>query len=723
MSLSVTIDLCQCAAKKLIQSDMHHNLHSICCLLFHKNSLLLVLTILSQLWLVENVSYNVSPLSSDGSCSASNNSGSCSSLSEVAASVISNKSVLNISLILAPGNHTLHSKLTIIGRTIFWMKSEDSQQPAVINCGLSSRLQVQFSTYVHIQDIILNGCVENEVKSVDRLTIENCILSARGTPNSVPGRALAISNSAMAILGSRIEYFTSLKPKPSGQGGAILSVQSDMLISGSTFFMNQAGKGGVMYCIGSTVLISNTVFTKNNAVQGGVLYIQNGNTMLANRSSGLFHDYETQSDTYNITMLTKDSVSCVDSNFTMNWASKEGGVIYSNGGKNSMCTLYLYRNNFNLNNASSGAAFEVKYSSTEIRKSNFLHNRANKIGGVGLCHYSTLLIYQSTFCYNQAGIYAGALSFNNFTNATISSGSFHKNKADKMAGCLSVRRKSHVLLTGIIFFEQNLVQHHNAAISVYDSSSIRSDPGSLLHFTNNSGSITIVHSTGNFAGCTLLKDNEGSVHFYDSTVEISGHLTSLTVQQTNHNRTWEGGCITLFLSTVVISGRVTLKDSVAVNGGGMLSISSSIVVDVSGKLIVMNNIASDTGGGIYFYHSELRAQGLVLVDSNKASKFGGGIHCITSTIVLIHNQQSQYLKLSNNEAAYGGGICLEASSKYYIKHLSGTSKQVVIYTSLMIRPAMEGQSMLLTILPLAHVPAANCEQSLHLYSPNVSFNF
>ena len=143
---------------QLLICNMHHNVH--CCSLLHKILFLLVLTILVQLWLVKNVTYNISPSSSDGRCSASNNSGSCSSLSEVAASVISNKSVLNISLILAPGNHTLHSNLTIVGRTIFWMKSEYSKQPAVINCGLSSRLQVHLSTYVHIQGIILNGCVE-----------------------------------------------------------------------------------------------------------------------------------------------------------------------------------------------------------------------------------------------------------------------------------------------------------------------------------------------------------------------------------------------------------------------------------------------------------------------------------------------------------------------------------------------------------------------------------
>ena len=101
---------------------------------FHKIVLLLVLTILVQLRQVESVTYNVSPLSSDGWCSAHNDFGSCFNLSEVAASVISNISVLNISLILAPRNHTLLSNLIIVGRTIFFMFSEESLKPAIINC-------------------------------------------------------------------------------------------------------------------------------------------------------------------------------------------------------------------------------------------------------------------------------------------------------------------------------------------------------------------------------------------------------------------------------------------------------------------------------------------------------------------------------------------------------------------------------------------------------------
>ena len=102
--------------------------------------------------------------------------------------------------------------------------------------------------------------------------------------------------------------------------------------------------------------------------------------------------------------------------------------------------------------------------------------------------------------------------------------------------------------------------------------------------------------------------------------------------------------------------------------------SSRIFIDEKGTLMVINNTAKNTGGGIYFYHSLLLAQGLVVVQDNRASTYGGGIHCISSTIVLIY---SQYIELANNEAVYGGGICLEASSKFYIKQQSSSSKKVL----------------------------------------------
>ena len=570
-----------------------------------------------------------------------------------------------------PGNHTLLSNLTVARCTHFLMKSEDSQQPAIINCGVSSRLQIKSSAYVHIRGIILDGCVENEVNAVKNLTLEDSVLSATGITN-VSGSALVITNSTVVIMNSRFEYFMRSKTAES-MGGVIFSLQSDMLILNSMFTMNRANKGGVMYCLESIVLINNCTFTKNSAIQGGALFIKQNRTASITNSS-LFQEYLVEwkysMDFY--TMLSRGSFFCVGSNFIMNSASM-GGAIYCLAKNSYSCTLRIDRTNFVFNNASYGAVFEVRFSNMVIHNSSFQNNKAYRIGGVGYCYHSTLWISESAFCHNLAGKHAGALYFNNFTSALINSGRFHNNVAEKVGGGLYLHGKSVVTLTGQISFEQNSARH-NAAINVYESSITCN--GSLISITNNNGSITLVHSMGYFGGYTLFKDNEGSIHFYDSRVVISGHLIS--IKQRSYY-TLEGGCITLFLSSVMIGGRVTLNDSIATNGGGILSISSRVTVDVSGTLIVTNNTANDTGGGIYFYRSLFNAQGLIRLQGNKANTFGGGIHSIGSTIVLIRNRHSRHIMLANNEAVYGGGICLEASSKFYIKQLSGASKEAVQY--------------------------------------------
>ena len=119
----------------------------------------------------------------------------------------------------------------------------------------------------------------------------------------------------------------------------------------------------------------------------------------------------------------------------------------------------------------------------------------------------------------------------------------------------------------------------------------------------------------------------------------------------------------------MITETVALTDNSATNCGGLLSITSRIILDKNGKLILIDNTALDTGGGMYLYHSELYVRGPILVYGNRANKFGGGIHCISSTIVIIINS---HIRLENNTANSGGGICLEASSKFYIKWLSAS---------------------------------------------------
>ena len=210
-----------------------------------------------------------------------------------------------------------------------------------------------------------------------------------------------------------------------------------------------------------------------------------------------------------------------------------------------------------------------------------------------------------------------------------------------------------------------------------------------INIIRNNGSISTSHSTVQIDGVMTVINNNASVYFFDSEVAIGGTLIfadHIHHKPKERDYTLEGGCLTLFISRVYIYGSVTVKNSTATNGGGILSLTSRIAVLEGGKLTVTNNKALDTGGGVYLYHSELYVRGSVRVSNSTATSFGGGLHCISSAIVVVINRKnSQFeIRLENNSARSGGGICLEASSKIYIKSLNVVSapksNEAVYYT-------------------------------------------
>ena len=479
-----------------------------------------------------------------------------------------------------------------------------------------------------------------------------------------------------------------------------------MLILNSTFKENSAQEGGAIYCLGSTILMINSTFTKNSAKKGGALYIQSHqNSSEIITRSVVFEAFLTQLWNYNgedILNSTSNSsiLLVVGSNFTKSDASS-GGVIFCNGSTITIsssnlsynkahsggvlhiyrCKLHLNESKFTFNRGNDGGVFKVRTLSVMmIHNSRFQNNVASRVGGVRYCVESTIVITRSVFFLNQAGCHAGALYLQRFTDATINSGRFHDNAAQIVGGSLFLHHQSSVLMTGVITFERNSAKY-SAVINVYESELICTNE-SLISITNNDGSIALAHSRGHITGNMTFIDNKGSLYFFDSEVTISGILNSA-----KHNRfikqesdyTLEGGCITLFISRVTISGMVTLNDSTTTNGGGMLAITSRVVLNKDGMLNLINNTATDTGGGIYLYHSEMYIQGILYVLGNRAETFGDGIHCISSTVVIILIRDVSYIKLENNVARSGGAICLEASSKFYIKQLSGR----------MYRPAVE----------------------------------
>ena len=143
----------------------------------------------------------------------------------------------------------------------------------------------------------------------------------------------------------------------------------------------------------------------------------------------------------------------------------------------------------------------------------------------------------------------------------------------------------------------------------------------------------------------------------------------------------EGGTLTTFQSEIFFDGICTLMQNRAKKGGAIHAIESKLYVN--GEVIIANNTAMETGGGMYLYQSELIFQdhSNMKVLGNCACENGGGIHSIGSSIdvkfsvypfVNINSSTINYiytgsvLSFTENRAAKGGGIYLEAQAKIYI---------------------------------------------------------
>ena len=578
----------------------------------------------------------------------------------------------NVSLILHPGHHSLNLNQNLSQLKYLSMKSEEYQSPTIIICENASKLNFHLIIHVHIQGITFSKCSGSEVNHVSELLIKNSLFLA----NKAYGPALVIINSTTVLLENRFVGFNNIdKNRSNGDGGAIYCTNSSILVIHRSIFMeNRALRyGGAVYCTDSFTLIINGTFTKNTARNGGALYIsQTSNVSKINdfQSNDISH-WTTYYYTENITTSKKGHVLCIGSNFTNNTVSSYGGVVYS--GKNS--TLSISESVFLLNAAHYGGVFVIRDSRITITNCSFENNKAFKIGGVAYFSNSTVVITMSAFYNNTAGQNAGALYFTSKTNAQISSGKFKGNTAVHIGGSLYLHGESQVHLTGTISFVRNSAIY-SAVVNVYKS--VLTCNGSL-NVTHNNGSIATAHSKVDLTGNIIYVRNNGSMYFFDSKVVINGSLNftkQTQLKKLESDYTLEGGGLTLFISEITISGRVTFRSNSATNGGGLLSIASKITVSLNGKLTLINNTVLDTGGGMYLVHSELYTRGLILLRGNKAKRFGGGLHVISSIIVIILAPINHHIRLNfqKNAARSGGGIYLEATSKIYIGGRTSTIK-------------------------------------------------
>lgn len=156
-------------------------------------------------------------------------------------------------VILSPGNHTLHSKLTVAHVNHLWFHSNVSRSlvTTIVCIDHAARFEFTNVTHVHISDVKFLGCGGNRALSVMELTLINAVFD--GQKKEELGTALELVNSSLKAERSSFVYNI--------YGGAVIVNESAATFLNCSFEGNHAQRGGAIYGnLSSNVSIADSTF-------------------------------------------------------------------------------------------------------------------------------------------------------------------------------------------------------------------------------------------------------------------------------------------------------------------------------------------------------------------------------------------------------------------------------------------------------------------------------
>ena len=451
---------------------------------------------------------------------------------------VSNYIQFNTELLLLPGNHTLHSKLTIKHINQLWLYSNTSDSNNIIFCiDHTARFEFTNITHIHISNVKFLGCGGNRAESVMNFTLINTIFDGQQkktalmlvksivkTENSsftsnIGGAVIAEQSTATILNCTFYENHANYST-----GGAINGHNcSNISVAYSTFYLNSAEDdcGGAVRMLNSTLIISNSTFSQNSATSshGGALCLQEG---------------------------TNDLSDCT---FDFNEAATFGGAIYA---RNSYHT-YLLRCSFNTNIVTlptgGGRSMRAyRESDLKITHSSFIdHGSLLYSDGNKTLHNHTSKCQESNAGYRVSGV--GLI----MTSSTVVF-----NSTELVGACESIYAyKCNINFTGNSSFREINNEQSKAPSALY-----------------------IIQSTVSIDGnCNFRRNvavSGGAIHAAESRIDVNGELV------VTDNRALEnGGGIYLYHSdfNCRIGSAVEIIDNIArTEGGGIHAIGSSIKV-------------------------------------------------------------------------------------------------------------------------------------------------
>ena len=423
-----------------------------------------------------------------------------------------------------------------------------------------------------------------------------------------------------------IDHCSFFGNRATSEGGALRLYHSlNVAVSNSTFDENVADDyGGAVYLVSpSHFSVVDSSFDKNATLyhDGGAIYLNGGSFSF----EGL--DFtENGSDTVYVggaLVVLNANGSIQDSSFIDNNAKWRGGAVNADGGDVSidrcvfgrnyadMCggairavdgTLSVLDSAFANNSArDEGGAIKVDDTPTTVDNCVFTENAAGLGGAAQFSHSSSAVISDSTFVGNyttQTNVWnestknsGGALYFTGGIS-TVTECAFVENVADDRAGAVFYNNPSQAFVTGSDFSKNATNGGSGGAIYIMGGNFSFDGDYFIDNSSNSGGAVCVADSSGAIQNATFTNNKaqtNGGALFGEN-----GTLSVVRCEFVGNEATGEGGAIR-------INGRATFENvlfagnSASGNGGGVYAGPNSTFTGAT----IVGNSASGTGGGVY----------------------------------------------------------------------------------------------------------------------------
>ncbi|MAZ26149.1 MAG: nuclease [Cytophagaceae bacterium] len=381
----------------------------------------------------------------------------------------------------------------------------------------------------------------------------------------------------------------------SASGGAILSLDGTVAISGSTINANYANRaGGGIELVAGSLNTTGTDFTDNyfmtgNPGNGGALHVTGEATIsivggevsgniATSEGGGLWNQVGST--------MTVDGVNITGNTAMGAAADNGGGGIFNNGGTLSVVNNTMISGNMATGASGSGGALFSTAGDVTVLGSTLFNNRANRAGGAieiieGSLTVSSSELNQNGFTTPAPGN-GGALHVSGSAMVEFNGGTVSDNVAASEGGGLWNQAGATMIVSGTQILS-NTASGNDA------------DNGGGGIF-NNGGTLEIANATlinGNMA--TGTSGSGGGVFSTAGDVTITG----ATLSQNMANRA--GGAIEIVEGSLNI-GNSALSDNgftaPAPGNGGALHVTGVAMVSFDGGSVT-GNMAASEGGGLW----------------------------------------------------------------------------------------------------------------------------